>query len=450
MADSTIEHETNIQYQSALSKYSSIGELKSKNTLKSKNNIKNSSTFVNNMSLPVHRWFRYSAGFSAQWVDKVILENTNDIDATIFDPFVGSGTVLLSSELAGYKSYGIDSHPFVSKITSAKLHWRKDIDTFINFASEILNEAKRIDGEVEKYPPLIHKCFTEEKLKELDSLKTTLESKENKTPEYELTWLALTSILRKVSHVGTAQWQYVLPQKSKKNPLEPFPAFKTQIRIMAEDMAFMQSRALGPTAEFYQEDARSCESIKPNSIDLVITSPPYANNYDYADAARLELSFYGEVKKYSDLQKKVRSHLVRSCTQHVSGMQEVWQKMLDDKKLSSIKEEINIVCNKLEKERENHGGRKNYHIMIASYFYDLADVWIALRRLCKDDSKICFVIGDSAPYGIYVPVHEWLGELALSAGFKHYSFEKIRDRNTKWKNRKHNVLLQEGHLWVEG
>ncbi len=31
-----------------------------------------SSTFVNNMSLPVHRWFRYSAGFSAEWVESVL------------------------------------------------------------------------------------------------------------------------------------------------------------------------------------------------------------------------------------------------------------------------------------------------------------------------------------------------------------------------------------------
>jgi hypothetical protein len=31
-----------------------------------------SSTFTDNMKLPVHRWFRYSAGFSAQWVESVI------------------------------------------------------------------------------------------------------------------------------------------------------------------------------------------------------------------------------------------------------------------------------------------------------------------------------------------------------------------------------------------
>ncbi|EQD27321.1 hypothetical protein B2A_15275, partial [mine drainage metagenome] len=47
------------------------------------------------------------------------------------------------------------------------------------------------------------------------------------------------------------------------------------------------------------------------------------------------------------------------------------------------------------------------------------------------------------------PVERWLGELSVSVGFRSYEFEKLRDRNTKWLNRKHRVPLQEGRLWVE-
>ena len=45
--------------------------------------------------------------------------------------------------------------------------------------------------------------------------------------------------------------------------------------------------------------------------------------------------------------------------------------------------------------------------------------------------------------------HGWI-VLAIAAGFKSFTFEKTRDRNVKWKNRKHRVPLQEGRLWVEG
>jgi hypothetical protein len=63
---------------------------------------------------------------------------------------------------------------------------------------------------------------------------------------------------------------------------------------------------------------------------------------------------------------------------------------------------------------------------------------------------MCWVIGDSAPYGIHCPIERWIAELAIAAGFKNHRFDKLRDRNIKWKNRKHRVPLKEGLLWIEG
>jgi hypothetical protein len=108
------------------------------------------------------------------------------------------------------------------------------------------------------------------------------------------------------------------------------------------------------------------------------------------------------------------------------------------------------VCRELSSVRLDHGGKKTYNNMVACYFLDLAQTWMALRRVCASPSEVCFVIGDSAPYGVYVPVIEWLGKLAEAAGFAGPRFEKLRDRNVKWKNRKHRVPLCEGHLWLQG
>ena len=46
-----------------------------------------SSTFVDNMRLPVHRWIRYSAGFSAEWAQSVIREAGQQSTVRVFDPF---------------------------------------------------------------------------------------------------------------------------------------------------------------------------------------------------------------------------------------------------------------------------------------------------------------------------------------------------------------------------
>jgi hypothetical protein len=118
--------------------------------------------------------------------------------------------------------------------------------------------------------------------------------------------------------------------------------------------------------------------------------------------------------------------------------------------LDPIRSPLTQVCEQLAEIRKTKGGKKTYHLMIACYFHDLARTWIALRRVCTPGARVCFVIGDSAPYGVYVSAVEWLGALAIAAGFKSWEFERTRDRNVKWKNRKHRVPLCEGRLWVNG
>lgn len=409
------------------------------------------STFSDNLSLPIHRWFRYSAGFSALWVNKVINQEKFKGEVNVLDPFAGSGTVPLVGESCEVNAAGIEAHPFVARIAKAKLYWREDPNEFYDYALRILSKAKHQEIDISSYPKLIHKCFLPESLSKLDALRRAWKDEaEVDSPLSELAWLALVSILRSCSPVGTAQWQYVLPAKSKARVIEPYDAFESRVKLMTHDMRVRRKQPLGPPATVYFGDARNCEDIPNGWASLVVTSPPYANNYDYADATRLEMSFFGEIDGWGDLHNVVRKYLMRSCTQHAAKQNKVVYAILNDPILSPIGEEINEVCKLLDAERAKHGGQKPYHTLIATYFIDMAKMWFALRRATSDNSLICFVIGDSAPYGIYVPVHKWLGDLAVAAGFKSYYFEKTRDRNVKWKNRKHRVPLCEGHLWIKG
>lgn len=95
-------------------------------------------------------------------------------------------------------------------------------------------------------------------------------------------------------------------------------AFQATAALFASDMELAQARRQGDTtAEFYAADARDCAPVEDASVDCVLTSPPYPNNYDYADATRLEMCFFQEIEGWGDLQEKVRRHLVRACSQHV-------------------------------------------------------------------------------------------------------------------------------------
>jgi hypothetical protein len=409
-----------------------------------------SGSFVDNMQLPVHRWFRYSAGFSAEWAGDLIRGLRGGRPLRVLDPFAGSGTVVLEAERAGAEGIGIEAHPFIARVARAKLAWREDYKAFRLLGRKIARDARVNPGAANDYPPLITKCYPPETLATLDALKRAWATADNRSPLADLCWLALVATLRAASPVGTAQWQYVLPRKAKAKPVEPLDGFKRRIELMAFDMETFQEKPALPPGQMLGGDARQCAGVPEAWADLVVTSPPYANNYDYADATRLEMSFLGEISGWGDLQEAVRKHLIRSCTQHVATQVPHTAEVFQTPQVAPIASELRAVCSRLEEAREGHGGKKPYHTMVAYYFLDLSLVWQALRRVTAPGGRVCFVIGDSAPYGVHVPVDRWLGELAVAAGFKAYRFEKLRDRNTRWKNRKHRVLLHEGLLWVEG
>lgn len=408
--------------------------------------LDNATVFTTNMTVPVHRWFRYSAGFSATWVQQMIRDHTTERPPRVLDPFAGSGTTLVASQQAGAVSIGLETHPLVARVARAKLNgWEDHADAFEDRVATVLADATPVEW---THPPdLMAKIYSPHVLSSLCGLRAAVENLQEGDAVDDLTWLALISILRICSPVGTAPWQYVLPNKTKARVMEPAAAFFAQTSLMVSDMRDMGSI---PTAgaHLFEEDARTALSVSDGWADLVVTSPPYPNNYDYADATRIELTFLREVTCWGDLQETVRSRLIRSCSQHMVRYDAEPALASDD--LAPIATELTEVYERLAAERTQHRGRKNYHTMVVAYFADLAQTWNAMRRVCAPGAEALFVVGDSAPYGVYVPVDRWLGELALAAGFKSFDFTKLRDRNTKWKNRKHRVPLHEGILRVQG
>lgn len=404
-------------------------------------------TFASNINLPVHRWWRYSAGYSAQWAETVIRAELAD-GGTVFDPFVGSGTTLIAAQAAGRESVGVESHPFVASVAHSKTCWDSSIHEFRAAAREVASQAQRhlpTAPPFESEPSLLQRCYSPESLQTLRSLQAAVDGSDASASTKALLWLALMSVLRPSSHAGTAQWQYVQPGKKKARVAEPAACLAAKCDDIASDMSTLQALCpFPPPTRIVEADIRAL-TAGVGRCDLVLTSPPYINNYDYADAARLEMTFLGQVESWADL-RPMREVLLRSCTHQLGRFDS--EAVIASDRLAPIRDHLAAVYADLAELRRDRGGRKNYHLMVVAYFHDMALALQAMRSSLAPGGTACLVVGDSAPYGVHVPVEEWLGRIGLATGFTEFSFDKVRDRNVKWKNRKHRVPLHEGRLWM--
>ena len=73
-----------------------------------------------NMSSPVHNWYKFTAGFSYKFVD-IILEDYRGQDITVYEPFAGCGTTLVECQKLGFRSVGNESQELMCGIINAKL-----------------------------------------------------------------------------------------------------------------------------------------------------------------------------------------------------------------------------------------------------------------------------------------------------------------------------------------
>ncbi len=221
--------------------------------------VGHTSNFLNNMRLPVHRGFRYSAGFSAEWV-KLLLAERDGNELRVLDPFVGSGTTCLACDQMGVSSYGIEAHPFVYRVAQAKLSYATDPERFISKAGKAFAFARKATAQTDHYPEIIGKCYGPETLGYLDRFRQAVEVEQDSSPEAGLLWMALLSSLRVVSEAGTAPWQYVLPGRRKTVPPPPEVTLHKAVQMIAADIRFMAHRAK-PLAKLREDDARKCATV---------------------------------------------------------------------------------------------------------------------------------------------------------------------------------------------
>jgi len=408
-------------------------------------------TFADSKQAPIHRWFQYPAGFSYRAVEHVLDENNIKPGNIVYDPFAGTATTLVVCKSKGIESFGVEAHPFVFEVASVKTFWDYDFARLDALASELgleiqykIEEAEAIH--LAAVPELVRKCFSDSNLRKLLFIRSRIQMLDE--PYRSFFTVALTCALRQASGAATG-WPYIAPKKRIQEK-DGVTVFSKQVFQMIGDLKTILSQFRRTPCHLVLGDARKT-SLESGMMDLSFTSPPYLNNYDYADRTRLETYFNGFAATWGDITEKVRSRLIMSATTQISRGDYETTNIIGDKLTQvapDVAADLQSKVNKLSRLRLEHGGKKSYDILVGQYFNDMTLALEDNFRLLKRGGKSAWILGDSAPYGVHVPTEEILGQIALGLGFRSYTIQQLRTRGDKWKGntQRHHVALKESIL----
>jgi hypothetical protein len=412
-------------------------------------NMKNMGTFADSKTAPIHGWFQYPAGFSYRGVECLLDLHGIRPGHRVYDPFAGTGTTNVVCKWRCIESIGVEAHPFVCKVARVKTTWDFDFEDLESTAAEftLRLEAEIPDetsGDLSEIPELVRKCFSPPNLRRLLFIRQAIN--ELRTKKYrDLFSLALTCALRHCSAAATG-WPYIAPRKRirEKDGLE---CFIRQLSQMIADLESTSPIARKTSCDILQSDARGTD-LPEGEFDFSFTSPPYLNNYDYADRTRLEGYFNGQFRSWGEITEKVRNRLMISATTQINRSLYTIEDIVSETLKSvapTVAMEVQKKVLELAEKRLGKGGKKSYDIMVGQYFNDMALALKESFRLLKPGACFVLILGDSAPYGIHVPTEQYLAQIALGLGFREASVRRLRTRGEKWRGnpQRHHVPLQE-------
>ncbi len=394
---------------------------------------------------PFGRWFRYPAGFSADALDVCFEVARPRRGMLVVDPFVGVGTIGVHAASLGLDCLGIEAHPLIAELAALKFSRPPAPRRLVVRATEMTANLKAAPIAAEH--ALVVRSFEPEPLAKLVALRQQIADTPDDPWHLHLKW-CLLGALRDCASVKVG-WPYQRPSV-KRTPriADPCRAFVRRAQRMAEDLS-TPFLSLAPVASIHHGDARKGatwqEALAGRIADMVVTSPPYLNNFDYADATRLELYFWGIARSWAEMIATVRSGMVVATTQQAKRAMAVNAEAsfaalcpVASRTTRALTEELGI-----ERGRRPRG--KEYDQVLPVYFLDLARVLVNVRAHTMPGALIALVLGDSAPYGIYIDTPGILACTAEDLGFERVSTSSLRQRGLRWHTNgtRHSVALTE-------
>ena len=379
----------------------------------------------------VHRWFNSITGFSPEFVQaSVRIEGKALTDKIwLLDPFSGCGTAPLAARLLGMSAVAYEPHPFFALISEAKANSPSYWDDLPVIYKLLMQGILRKDAHglaiSASVSAFLSKMFREDELSALFSARQELE--ENGLTNHPLAVLILSRILDYCCFAAT-DGIYKAPSSSKR-ALTPIAALEKVFDKLVEDK--VEAQLEGGLVQIYDKSSEKMDELDDNSIDVVVTSPPYLNNFDFAEMTRMYLYFWGFASSWGEITDRVRSQLIVNTTTALKGhkeRQEAYRNTLPNK----VRIAADLAVKSLSNRRKTKAGRKEYNLLVYPYLSQIQNVLRETKRVLKPSASFHMMVSDAALYGIHLPVPQWLAQIMAEHGFLDVQCDMVRARGDRW------------------
>ena len=389
-------------------------------------------SYQDNKAAPGLRWLKYKEAFSRALVEQCI----DEVEPTaVLDPFAGVGTVPLIAAARGLDATGIEISP-VGVLTGKTIsHAANGLDRteFEAAADTLLREIgtnSRVDIRHSfRHVPITQSAFSPETEAALSRARRAI-SRESHAPLRAMLDMACLSVLEEVSYTRK-DGQYLrwdersgrtLRARLNKGPIPTLSeALTHRLSEMAHDIEPLKRAYGGGTPTLFTGSCLELLHETPDNIyDMVMTSPPYANRYDYTRTYALELAWLGFDQ---DQFLALRQRMLSATVENKSKRDELRDRygadsLLDDaigmyEGQAALHEVLTIL-------RRNARELSNPHVirLLEGYFFELSLVVAELGRIVRSGGTVVMVNDNVRYHGEEVPVDLILSDFAEQAGFR--------------------------------
>jgi len=349
-----------------------------------------------------HGIHTYPAMFIPQ-VARRLLETYSKKGETICDIFCGSGTALVESKAMGINAYGIDLNPlaiFLAKVKTTPIDPSKLTKTYFALLKDIDN-AKDKGAELPSFKNLEF-WFKKPVIKKLAMIKSKIKKiKDRDTRDFFM--VAFSETVRLASNTKNGEFKLVRMKKEKLDEFSPdvIGIFKKRAETNIAGMTdFYKDADKKAWTKIIFGDSSKYNDIKNNSIDFILTSPPYGDSRTtvaYGQFSRLSaqwIDIFENPDEASGVDNTLLGGKPTKDLIHSLGSQ-------------YLKEAIEKIEKKDEKRARD----------VLSFYIGLNQCMEQAHRMLKKNKHFAIVIGNRLVKQVRIPTDYIMAELGENLGF---------------------------------